>query len=242
MRGPDEDVVVREQPAHPHRPAIGITPCETIADYVSSIEAAGGEARVLDGVSPDLRGLGGLLLTGGGDIDPIRYGQCRNVTDYEIQPERDEFELAVTILAIERDLPLLGICRGLQVLNVALAGDLVQDIPTQVVDPVPHRLRTRRDAYAHEVRVRDGRRTAELLRRELGQGTTCLVNSRHHQSPGRLGRDLVVGATAPDGVVEAVERPAARFCVAVQWHPENFWRTGRFLGLFRGLVDAARTT
>lgn len=224
------------------RPAIGITRCEALADYVSSVEAAGGSPRVLDGPEPNLRGLGGLLLTGGGDLDPRRYGQSPHATDYEIQPDRDAFELAATALALEQDLPLLGICRGLQVLNVALGGDLVQDIPTQVDQAVTHRLRTRRDAYAHEISVSDGSRLAELLRRELGRGTSCLVNSRHHQAPHRPGRDLVVVASAPDRVIEAVERPASRFCVAVQWHPENFWRTGRYLGLFAGLVEAARAS
>jgi len=134
---------------------------------------------------------------------------------------------------------VLAICRGVQVLNVASGGTLVQDIPSAVTSDLEHSIDVPKDQIAHDVRVTDGTRLAEAL----GPGArfdTCSVNSRHHQSVGRVAPQFVVSAVSPDGVIEAIERPGAQFCVGVQWHPENFWRTGEFDGLFDAFVDAAR--
>ncbi len=141
---------------------------------------------------------------------------------------------------MEADFPLLAICRGAQVLNVAAGGTLVQDIPTAVSTDLPHSLREPRDTIAHEIRIASDSRLHEALGPAVDPSCACRVNSRHHQSVGRLGQHLVASATAPDGVIEGIEAPGASFCVGVQWHPENFWRTGEFKPLFDAFVAAAR--
>ena len=182
----------------------------------------------------------GLLLTGGGDIDPALYGAQPHPSFVAAEPGRDAYEIALVRAALAADLPVLAICRGMQVLNVACGGDLVQDIPTEVNGALPHAVNEPRYALAHEVWVTATSRFAALMKDELEDGESCQVNSRHHQAVRHAGDGLEVVATAPDGVIEALERPAARFCLAVQWHPENFWRTGEFRPLFEGFVEAAR--
>jgi len=138
------------------------------------------------------------------------------------------------------DLPLLAICRGAQVLNVAVGGTLIQDIPSSVESVLKHAISKPRDALAHEVSITPGSRLHAALGSSVAASGDCRVNSRHHQSVGRLGTGLVATATASDGVVEAIEQPEARFCLGIQWHPENFWRTGEFKPLFESFVAAAR--
>jgi putative glutamine amidotransferase len=209
---------------------------------VASVEQSGAVARVLE-VSQSPRALvdelDGILLTGGGDIDPVLYGEDRHPTVYDAEPGRDEFELDLARRAMDLNLPMLAICRGAQVLNVAAGGTLVQDIPSTVVNELVHNIETPKDAVAHEVRVTPGSRLGHALGSAVGQNRQCRVNSRHHQSVARLGASLVASAIAPDGIIEAIESPAADFCVGVQWHPENFWRTGEFRSLFDAFVTAA---
>jgi putative glutamine amidotransferase len=222
---------------------IGITQCSKLDDYVASVEAAGARARVLE-VSESPRKvvaeIDGLLLTGGGDIDPVFYGEDRHPAVEDAEPGRDEFELDLARRAFAADLPMLAICRGAQVLNVSAGGTLVQDIPTAVATDLTHSDATSPTADCHEIRVVPGSRLANALGPSVQSSCSCRVNSRHHQSVGRLGQGLVATATAPDGVVEAIEAPGARFCLGVQWHPENFWRTGEFSPLFDAFVAAAR--
>ena len=225
------------------QPTIGITGCSALDDYVASIEASGGRARVLEvSESPKtlLGEIHGLLLTGGGDIDPAFYGEGRHESIEDAEPGRDEFEIDLARRAMEANLPLLAICRGAQVLNVAAGGTLVQDIPSAVRTELPHAIARPKDHVAHDVRVVP----SSNLERVLGSAVianTCRVNSRHHQSVARVGQNLVASATAPDGVVEAIESPSAPFCLGVQWHPENFWRTGEFKPLFDAFIAAAKT-
>ncbi len=221
------------------KPVVAVTPCATIDDYLARIEEAGGTPRIVDPSATDLGDATALLLTGGGDIEAARYGEARHPADYEVEPERDALEFTLCRSALAHDVPMLGICRGLQLLNVVADGSLVQDISTQVPRPLTHRVIHPRDGLAHEVRVSLDSRLATLLHQDTRPDGTCLVNSRHHQAIKRVGEGLVVTAVAGDGVIEAVERPSARFCIAVQWHPENFRRTPAFGGLFRGLVEAA---
>jgi putative glutamine amidotransferase len=224
-------------------PVIGVTACSRVDDYVTSIERAGAVARVLD-VSQSPRALvgeiDGLLLTGGGDIDPVLYGEERHPAVEDAEPGRDEFEIDLARRAMTADLPVLAICRGAQVLNVAAGGTLVQDIPSATATDVRHSVQQPKNAVAHDVVITPGSRVADALGTMVAGDHTCPVNSRHHQSVGRLGVGLVASATAPDGIVEAIEAPEARFCLGVQWHPENFWRTGEFSPLFDAFVDAAR--
>ncbi len=181
----------------------------------------------------------GLLLTGGADLDPVLYGEPRHPSVEDAERGRDAFELELARRAMAADLPTLAICRGAQVLNVASGGTLVQDIPTAVESSIPHDVE-RPDAIAHAIAIAPGSR----LERALGRGgqdtATRDVNSRHHQAVGRLGDALVASAWSPDGVIEGIERPEASFCLGVQWHPENFWRTGEFSDLFASFLEAAR--
>jgi putative glutamine amidotransferase len=183
--------------------------------------------------------LDGLVLSGGGDIDPDRYGAPRDPHCGAPRPDRDDAELALFGAALRHRLPVLGICRGLQVMNVALGGTLHQHLPDVVGhdghSPVP-------DGYgAHEVSVAPGSRLASILNRtDLTDHLPVVVPTHHHQAADRLGDGLAATAWATDGTIEAAELDPARhpFAVAVQWHPE----AGEDLSLFRALVAAARST
>ena len=225
------------------KPTIGITRCSRLDDYLSSIEQAGGRARVLDVNESPRRVVGeidGLLLTGGGDIDPVLYGDERHPTVDDAEPGRDEFEIDLARRAMAGEVPVLAICRGAQVLNVAAGGTLVQDIPSSLESPLAHSIVEPKSAEAHTVQIAPGSRLERALGAVVDSAHTCRVNSRHHQSVDRVGSGLIPTATAPDGVVEAIEKPDAEFCVGVQWHPENFWRSGEFAPLFETFVRAAR--
>ena len=211
-------------------------------DYVTSVERAGGRARVLEtSESPRkvVAEIDGLLLTGGGDVDPVFYGEDRHPAIEDAEPGRDEFEIDLVRRALSFDLPVLAICRGAQVLNVAAGGTLVQDIPSAVRSTLTHTVREPRNAHAHDVNVSAGSQLERALGSAVDAAKTCRVNSRHHQSVARLGAGLVASATAPDGVIEGIEKPDARFCVGVQWHPENFCQSGEFSPLFDAFVAAA---
>lgn len=179
----------------------------------------------------------GLMLSGGTDVDPKIFGEVPHTALGRVDPPRDPFEITLAREAVRRDMPVLGICRGLQVLNVAQGGTLIQDIPSDVANAATHEAGENRVEIAHEVTVLSGSRLADLL-----ATTRVGVNSFHHQAAKRIGEGLTQCATSPeDGVVEGLEMRDRRFVVAVQWHPENFWRTSPvFDGLFGGFVEAAR--
>jgi putative glutamine amidotransferase len=226
-------------------PLIGITSCRKLEDYRQAILHVGGEPRVVDPSMPvdaALDGLDGLLLTGGDDVAPSRYGEAPHATVVEAEPGRDEFELAILAAARQRQVPIFAICRGVQVLNVACGGTLVQDIPSQIPGALAHSLPVPPNqpySLAHEVWIEKDSLLSTLMRERLSDADTCEVNSRHHQAVKTIAPGFRVAATAPDGVIEAIEDPAARFCLGVQWHPENFWRTGEFRPLFEGFVEAS---
>jgi putative glutamine amidotransferase len=223
-------------------PVIAIAPCSKQHDYEESVRRAGGEVLILDRSADRpadvISKVDGLLLPGGGDVLPSIYGEAAHATFDPAEAGRDDYELELARRALEANLPLLAICRGVQVLNVARGGSLVQDIPDQIGTMVNHTLREPPHAIAHEIWIADGSLLEKLMRERL-EGDICPVNSRHHQAPMALGKGLVASANAPDGVIEAIEDPAKRFCLGVQWHPENFYRTGEFRSLFEGLVNAA---
>ncbi len=225
-------------------PIIAVAPCRCLPDYVESVRRAGGDPRVLDPKVDDpaavVREIQGLLLTGGVDVDPAIYGEERHATVTAVEPERDAFEFALLRAAREAKLPIFGICRGVQVMNVAFGGTLVQDIDSQAGGSVPHTVASPPCAIAHEVWVSKGSRLWTLMQEKMVDADTCSVNSRHHQAIKQLAAGFEVTATAPDGVVEAIECPNSTFCLGVQWHPENFWRTGEFRPLFEGFIEACR--
>ncbi|MGH9181498.1 MAG: gamma-glutamyl-gamma-aminobutyrate hydrolase family protein, partial [Acidimicrobiales bacterium] len=155
-----------------------------------------------------------LVLTGGGDIDPGRYGEVAHASVYGVDPERDRVELALATEALDGGLPTLAICRGFQVVNVARGGTLHQHLP-ELSGLDRHGLPTRGASVAHDVKVAPGTRLAAVCGAEIVH-----VVSHHHQGADRLGSGLVPVAWSGDGLVEAVEAPAGTWLLAVQWHPE----------------------
>ena len=214
-----------------------------MADYLEAVKRSGGEPVELDYHRDDPAGVikraDGLMLTGGGDVNPALYGEEPHPTFQPSEEGRDEYEIELIKIAVQGAIPIFAICRGMQVLNVGLGGTLIQDIPSMVNGAAPHSVPEPRYHLAHEVWVVKGSRLATLMAEKL-DGDTCQVNSRHHQAVKTVAPGWDVTGTAPDGVIEAIEQPGDDFRMAVQWHPENFWRTGEFRPLFEAFVDAAR--
>jgi putative glutamine amidotransferase len=183
----------------------------------------------------------GLLLTGGEDVNPHRYGAAPRPELGMVSDARDTWEIALVLEAKRRRLPTLAICRGLQLLNVALGGTLIQDIPSERSDATDHHPAGARTARTHAIDVAAESRTARAL------GVTHLtVNSIHHQAIDRVADGLRVVATAPDGIIEAAESPPQDpwWCVGVQWHPEELCSTPESWdrGLFTAFASALRST
>ena len=199
--------------------------------YVHAVEAAGGRALIVppsaEAVEETLDALDGLLLSGGADVDPETYGAEAHPETNGVHPERDSAELALLEAALARDMPVLAVCRGSQVLNVALGGDLVQHLP-EVVGHKGHK-QTPGVFADHVVEVLPDTKLSEVI------GEQAPVKSHHHQGYGRLGDGLREAARADDGTVEAIEDPARRFTLGVLWHPEE----GEDTALFRALVEEA---
>jgi putative glutamine amidotransferase len=209
--------------------------------YVDCVRAAGGLPVAIPSVEPEtadafLGTVDGLVLTGGLDVDPLHYGQEPDPDLGKVDTQRDEFELALVRAAHARRVPVLGVCRGLQVMNVALGGTLHQHIPTAIERPVRHEQEAvQPDAMSHGIDIEPGTR----LHRAAGT-TKTRVNTFHHQAADRVADGLVVTARAPDGVIEGLEDPGHPWCVAVQWHPERRPDDPLSRALFSGLVAAAR--
>jgi putative glutamine amidotransferase len=226
-------------------PRLGLTVCRKIEDYRQAVLHVGGEVHLIDHSMPVgdvMEAIDGLLLTGGEDVAPSRYGETPHPTVVDVDEARDAFEIALVAEARRRNLPILAICRGIQLLNVACGGTLVQDIPSEVPGALEHRWTVpphKPYDLAHEVWVDKDTLLARLMRERLSDTDACEANSRHHQAVKQVAAGFRVSATAPDGVIEAIEDPTARFCLGVQWHPENFWRTGEFRPLFEGFLEAA---
>jgi putative glutamine amidotransferase len=228
------------------RPVIGITTYLTLARfgvweddaalipaaYVRAVEAAGGRALLvppsMEGIDETLDALDGLLFSGGSDLDPEIYRQEAHAETDGVVPERDRAEIALLEAALERDMPVLAVCRGSQVLNVARGGDLVQHLP-DVVGDEKHK-HTPGVFADHDVDLVSGTRVQQIL------GDHAPVKSHHHQGYGQLGAGLREAARADDGTIEALEDPSRRFALGVLWHPE----AGEDFALFEALVEEAR--
>ena len=207
--------------------------------YVRSLERAGGLPLIVApggpaDAAPLLDRVSGLMLTGGSDVDPALFSEARHPTLKRVVPERDAFEIALSREAVRRDLPVLAICRGQQVLNVGLGGTLYQDIASQVRGALEHRSQGERWQTSHDVTLLPGTR----LRSILGPGRVA-VNSFHHQAVKDVAPGLVVSArSSADDVIEGVESPAHRFVLGVQWHPEDFvGRSAAFEPLFAAFIE-----
>ncbi len=203
------------------------------ADYSRAIVLAGGLPVGLSRDAPVdamVRRIDGLVLSGGADVDPARYGQERSSQCGTVEEERDAWELALIAVALTAGLPIFGICRGIQVLNVALGGTLLQHLAPDVGDGHP-RFDVPREASVHSVKLEPGSLAAALY------GTEVQVNSLHHQAVDELGSGLVASGRSPDGTVEALELPGSSV-FAVQWHPEMLLGAQPDAG-FLWLVDRA---
>jgi putative glutamine amidotransferase len=236
------------------RPLIGIT--AYTRDYIEkgwdfdvsyaqnavAVEAAGGlpvliPAKVsIETLRAIYERLDGVLLPGGGDVDPLVYEAEPHPTTGNIDHDRDRTEIALTRWALEDKLPTFGICRGIQVMNVALGGSLIQDVPSLVAYPLRHDLDPgeTRSRILHDVTLAEDSHLARII----GQSRVP-VNSIHHQAIERPAPMLRVVGHAPDGVIEAVEIPEMPFFMAVQWHPEDMIDDERMLRVFRSFVEAA---
>jgi len=211
--------------------------------YTAALAEVGLVPMVLPPVSPSMAAaslvdVAGLVLTGGEDIDPARFGQEKHPANGEPHAARDGYELALAHAAAERRIPTLAICRGAQIMNVALGGTLVQDIPSQHASSIDHAPQGKRGQRTHDVNIETDSRLARIV------GTTSIsTNSSHHQSIDQVGRGLRVVASSPDGIVEAIEpSDAAWWMVAVQWHPEELTATPEDWDrrLFAAFADAVR--
>jgi putative glutamine amidotransferase len=210
-------------------------------NYARSLEGAGLVPLIVPPLTDPTRAgeildsAGGLLLTGGEDVDPKLYGAAPHPKLGAINPARDATELALIEAARERRLPLLAICRGPQILNVAFGGTLYQDLPSERPSQVQHDPASDRATRTHDVRITPGSRLAAVT------GTTAMaVNSYHHQAINRLGAGLRVSAVAPDGVIEGVDgEDPAWWILAVQWHPEDLTTDVRSWdrGIFKAFAD-----
>ncbi|HVM81874.1 MAG TPA: gamma-glutamyl-gamma-aminobutyrate hydrolase family protein [Stellaceae bacterium] len=208
-------------------------------NYCSAVARAGGLPILLphepEQAQAYLRLIDGLVVTGGAfDVDPTLFGAGERHPTVTTKEQRTEFELAITRLAVKADMPVLGICGGQQLLNVALGGTLIQHIPDEVQGALAHEQKNPRTEPGHTVRLAEGTK----LRAIAGAGEIP-VNSAHHQAVKAPGPGLVVDATAPDGVIEGIEDPRRRFCIGVQWHPE-YGISEADNRLFAAFIAAAR--
>jgi len=215
------------------------------ARYIRAIEELGGIPLILPLVAePSARRrlldrVDGLLMTGSGpDLPPSLYGERQRYKFPLVSERRADFELELVRQARMRDLPLLGICGGMQAINVACGGSLFQDIPAQVPNAMDHRQKTKAIHVSHPVTVAP----KSLLKKVVASGK-LMVNSSHHQSVKAVAPSLIASAVAPDGIIEAIESPRHRFLLAIQWHPEFlFERHTVHRRLFEALLRAARRT
>ncbi len=232
------------------KPVVGLVPmvneeksrCEMPWSYCRALEGAGALPVILPlltdpaDLAQAVSVCSGILLTGGPDVDPARYGEETLPACGQIIPQRDEMEDLLFQAALAADKPVLGICRGVQAMNVALGGTLWQDLPTQVSGPLIHSQSRPYDKTWHKVSVTPGTPLAELLGVE-----ELAVTSRHHQAVKDVAPALKTMAYAPDGVVEAVWMPGKRFVWGVQWHPESVYQTSQASQkLFAAFVNQCR--
>lgn len=207
--------------------------------YVEALKRAGAVPLMIppqpENAADILDGVDGLLLAGGEDCDPAAYGEERHPSvDPVMDPRRQNNDLALARLARARNVPTLGICLGLQVMNVAAGGTLIQDIASAVETDIDH-ASDPSDRHRHEVTIESNTRLNGIL----GSGTFN-VNSSHHQAIKGVGEGLRVTAVAPDGIIEGLEDPARPFYLGVQWHPEDMMGESSAAKLFGALVEAAR--
>ncbi|MCX7745728.1 MAG: gamma-glutamyl-gamma-aminobutyrate hydrolase family protein [Clostridia bacterium] len=234
------------------RPLIGITPWYNYEDamtyikkgYCEGINQAGGMAVLLPLSSDEeflnelMNRCDGFLLSGGPDVDARTFGEENTPYNGNISPYRDAMELYIARRAVELNIPIFGICRGIQVMNVAMGGTLYQDIYTQNAEKkmVKHTQDAPKWYPTHEIRIKPNSKVWTCFKEEV-----IGVNSFHHQAIKDLAADFEVTSTASDGIIESIEHKSHVFAVGVQWHPELMWQEDeRFLKLFKAFVNCCR--
>ncbi|OBW59956.1 gamma-glutamyl-gamma-aminobutyrate hydrolase [Solibacillus silvestris] len=207
--------------------------------YLTSIELAGGIPICIpnateENVEAVLNLVDGLVLIGGADIDPLLFNEEPHRHIGSVVRKRDDSDLLLMKAAFKRQMPVLGICRGQQIMNVAFGGTIIQDIPSQVENTILHKQPSKRGELAHTVAVK----TPKF--KEIFTEETFRVNTFHHQSVGKLGEGLLVSAVAKDGIIEGIEHESHPYCVAVQWHPEELAPNGDVYAqrLFKSFIEA----
>lgn len=229
------------------KPVIGITVAHCTEElrtfpralYVESVKKAQGQPILLPPVTTleeaqeVLNLVDGLLLTGGGDISPLFLGELPKRGIGDCLPERDLSEILFAQVAIKENLPVLGICRGIQVLAVAAGGKIYQDLSSECPESLEHRQRSPREGAWHDVHLRES-----YLGRLIGEKTIG-VNSIHHQAVSVTPEGFIANAVAPDGIIEGIEKLGARFCLGVQWHPEAMDKEKNSQRLFQEFIKIA---
>ncbi len=230
--------------AQDSRPVIGISSANASSvgiNYVKSVRKAGGVPLIIPITTDEaeiakvIETIDGLLMTGGEDVEPARYGEEAIPQLGKVNPERDEFDLALVRQAVSKGIPVLAVCRGVQVMNVAFGGTLYQDIPSQLLQShIGHKVSSG-NIVAHSINIAE----ETLLYRLLGN--TAEVNSTHHQSVKDVAPGFIVSAVSDDGIVEAIEKTGSECVIGVQFHPEGFVAEDNtsLLPLFRHLVISA---
>ena len=231
------------------KPIIGITFSSssirgTSKNYIRAIEKFKGIPRPLyPGISADdYTNINGLLLTGGPDIDPVYYDEEEHETT-EINADRDELELPLFKWAMEEDLPVFGICRGIQIMNVSIGSSLYQDIPSQFTDHLPHKITINSDDSWHNIKIQPDSLLSQITGERIAE-----VNSRHHQALKVIGEGFTVTAQSKDGIIEAIEDRSKQFMLGVQYHPERMFKKSNpselrehSAKLFKAFIQAAST-
>lgn len=235
------------------RPIIGVT--TSLSDdeglmqlnrtYTSALFSAGALPLLIpatmdpDAIADYASRFDGLLLSGGDDVDPHRFGALQTWACGTVHPLRDEFEIALCREFAHLRKPILGICRGIQLMNVAFGGTLYQDLQSEICGCIAHRQKQLSCYAAHPVRLAEASKLAGIFGR-----LDVPVNSLHHQAVKDIAPGLLVTATAPDGVIEGIEHASLPFCIGVQWHPERLWNqesTAMHIRLFTSFVEACKT-
>ncbi len=208
-------------------------------NYADSVIKAGGIPLMLpyqhDSIEEILSIIDGLIVPGGDeDIHPKFYNQDFTSDRTITNDQRDNFEILITKKVLEKNIPFLGICRGMQLLNIVCGGDLIQHLPNYVSDTgINHEQAHPKHILSHKIII-----TPKTLLATLSNAETCMVNSTHHQAVGKLGNGLIVSATAPDGIIEAIESISHRFVMGVEWHPEYLNPNNLDSNIFKALIQA----
>lgn len=209
--------------------------------YIEAVEAAGGLPLVLPCILPEdhveqvLNSIHGLILSGGVDVDPLLFGEEPLPAMGDICPRRDRLELMLTRRALALNMPVLGICRGVQILNIAAGGKVIQDIGSTMKGTFKHQQQAPRWYGTHTIRTLPGSKLAAILGEEM------VVNTFHHQAVGEVAEEFAVSAWSLDGVVEGIESKKHRYVLGLQSHPECMWNYDpRILGLFQSFIQACK--